>query len=92
MQARRSGLIAVLIGAFVAIVPTFALYRAVSFLCIIPLVLGIICIGLGVLSLTSLASHWLGRNAAIIALVLMSVSFVVPFGLIYYDSLPRSEG
>ncbi len=75
--------ISVAIGVFTATVPTFMLVGAVSYLFVVPLVLGIVCIILGLLS-RRLGGR-LGRQIGWIAAMLMLTSIVLPFGIIALD-------
>lgn len=75
---------AVVIGTLTATVPTFVLFQAVTFLFVVPLVLGLVCILLGVIALRT--GGRFARHVGWIATILMLVAVVLPFGLIAYHN------
>lgn len=81
---QSSAVIAIMVGVLTAIVPTFVLFRAVTFLFLIPLFLGVASILLGVAALRS--SSALGKLTASVSFVLLVVAVVVPFGMIAYHN------
>src|SRR5438105_1363061 len=84
MSRKTSGVVAVIVGVFTASVPTFLLYQAVTFLFVIPLILGVLCILLGLVALRTDSS--ISRHAGWLALVILCIAVGVPFGLIAYHS------
>ncbi len=75
---------AIVIGVLTAALPTYVLFQAVTFLFLVPLVLGLVCVFLGV---TALATG--GRYAEYvgwIAGILMLVAVILPFGMIAYHN------
>lgn len=81
---KQSGTVAVIIGVLTATIPTFLLFQAVTFLFIVPLVLGILCIGLGVVSIRN--EGRLLRHVGWFAVIIMLIAVVLPFGMIAYNS------
>lgn len=73
---------ALMIGVLTATIPTFLLFRAVTFLFVIPLFLGLLSISLGVAAIRR--GPALGKLAAVIAVALLLVAVAVPIGLIAY--------
>jgi hypothetical protein len=81
---RSSGWAAVIIGTLTATIPTVMLFQAVTYLFVVPLVLGLLCIVLGVTALRTEGTY--GKHVGWIAVILMLVGVIVPFGMIaYYD-------
>jgi hypothetical protein len=76
--------VAVVVGVLTATVPTCLLARAVTFLCVIPLVLGVLSVSFGVAALRPGSA--LGKVAAGVSLLSLLAAVAVPFGLIAYDS------
>lgn len=76
--------VALMIGVLTATIPTFLLFRAVTFLFVIPLLLGLLSISLGLAALRR--GSGLSKLAAVIAVVLLVVAVAVPFGLIAYHN------
>ncbi|HTU92238.1 MAG TPA: hypothetical protein VMF69_19300 [Gemmataceae bacterium] len=79
---RRSGWIALVIGALTVTIPTFLLFRAVTFLFLVPFVLGIVCVLLGIASLRT--EMTISKYVGCIAAILMLIAVLVPFGTIAY--------
>ena len=79
---KKAGLAAIVIGVLTVTVPTFILFQAVTYLFVVPLALGIFCIGLGVIFRRT-ESRFL-RGVGWIAVIIMLYAIVLPFGLIAY--------
>lgn len=79
---RNSGWAAVVIGTLTATIPTFLLFRAVTFLFIVPLVLGALCILLGITAL--LTGMPFSKYVGWIAAILMLIAVLFPFGIVAY--------
>jgi hypothetical protein len=79
-----SGWVAVLIGILTATIPTFMLMGAVTFLCFVPLVLGLLCVVLGVAALRT--DRKFARHIGWIAVILMLVGVCLPGGLMIYHN------
>ena len=83
---KESGRVAVVIGVLTAAIPTFVLFQAVTYLFVVPLVLGIVCILLGTATIRSDGEF--GEYVGWIAFVLMLTAVFIPFGLIAYEDRP----
>jgi hypothetical protein len=81
---RPGGRAALVIGVVTATIPTYVLFQAVTFLFVVPLLLGHVCIGLGVLALRT-KSRFL-RHVGLLAAVLMLIAILLPLGMIAYNS------
>jgi hypothetical protein len=79
-----SGWLAVLIGVLTATIPTFMLMRVVTFLFFVPLVLGVLCVVLGVAALRT--DRKFARHIGWIAAILMLIGVILPSGLIAYHN------
>jgi hypothetical protein len=79
---KGSGWTALVIGTLTATVPTFVLFQAMTYLFVVPLVLGLVSIILGVTALRN--GGWYAGHVGGIAAVLMLVAVVLPFGMIAY--------
>jgi hypothetical protein len=79
-----SATVAVIVGVLTTLIPTTVLFLAVTYLFVIPLMAGIICILLGVVGFRT--DSPLGRHAGWLAVLLMFVAVGVPFGLITYHN------
>jgi hypothetical protein len=83
---RLRPVVAVMIGVVTATIPTFLLYRAVTFLCFIPLAIGTFSI---ILALCALGGDSkLSRHVIWLTLALLLVAVSVPYGLIGYYNQP----
>lgn len=81
---RSAGTTAVILGLLTATIPTFFLFQAVTYLFVIPLVLGAVCMLLGIAALQTEAR--VRTNVGWTAVVLAIVSVVLPSSIIaYYD-------
>jgi hypothetical protein len=83
-MSRNFGIEAVIIGVLTATIPTLLLIQKVTFLFVIPLVLGIVCILLGVYAHRTEGrfGHYVGWIVTMITIVAVPL----PFGMIaYYD-------
>ena len=81
---KNSPTIAVVIGVLTATIPTILLFRAVTFLCFVPLVFGSISILLGLLAFRT--DSQLRRHVGWITIGLMFVAVSLPFGIIAYHN------
>ena len=73
---------AVVIGSLTATLPTIVLFQAVTYLFVVPLLLGLMCIILGVIALSTGGRY--GKHIGKIAVILMLIGTVFPFGMIVY--------
>ena len=79
---KGSGRAAVVIGAVTATVPTFVLFQAVTYLFVVPLLLGLLCVLLGVAAHRT--DRKFARHVGWVAVILMFIAIVLPFGMIAY--------
>jgi hypothetical protein len=79
---RSSGVVALVIGVLTATIPTFLLFQAVTFLFVVPLALGLLCILLGVIALRTEGRF--RPHAGWIAFVIMLIAVALPFEMIAY--------
>lgn len=79
---RNSGWTAVVIGTLTATIPTYILFRMVNLFVIVPLVLGALCILLGLISLRT--ERTFSKYVGWIAAALMLIAVLLPFGMIAY--------
>jgi hypothetical protein len=79
---RRSELSAVIIGALTATIPTFVLFQAVTFLFVVPVVLGMLCVLLGIIALRTGGKYV--KHVGWVAVILMLFAVIFPFGMIAY--------
>lgn len=79
---RRATMTALVVGTITVTIPTLILYRAVTFLCFVPLVLGSLTIILGVT--TFRPASRLNRFVGSIAFLDLAIAVILPFGLIAY--------
>jgi hypothetical protein len=78
---RSSAVVAMAIGVVTATIPTILLFQAVTYLFVVPLALGVLCVLLGGIALGS--EGRLRRHIGWIAIVIMLVA-VLPLGMIAY--------
>jgi hypothetical protein len=81
---RRSGFAAVIIGILTATIPTFVLFQAVTFLFVVPLVLGMLCVLLGMTALRTGGKF--AKHVGWIVVILMLIAVILPFGMIAYHN------
>jgi hypothetical protein len=83
---RQPAVWAVVIGVLTATIPTIILFQGVTFLFVVPLALGIVCIHLGVVALRAEGKRL--RHVGWLAVILMLVAVGLPFGMISYHNQP----
>ncbi len=81
---KRSGWAAILVGILTATLPTFVLFQMVTFLFLVPLVLGLLSVLFGVTALRKEGKY--GRHVGWIAVILMLLAVLFPFGRIAYHN------
>jgi hypothetical protein len=81
---KRSGWAAIIVGTLLATLPTFVLFQMVTLLFVVPLVLGLLCVLLGVTALRKEGKFV--RHVGWIAVTLMLVAVILPFGMIAYHN------
>lgn len=81
---REAGSTAIFVGIVVAAIPTIVLFRAVTFLFIVPLLAGMICVAFGIA--VRRPESGLGADVAWAGVLVAILGAIVPFGIIaYYD-------